>query len=74
MNTRYVTGGLEELIRSWDFVKGLRISIAVIVFMTDSPDAISSLTTHYINQFSKQSKAFWWRKEMCIGGKKLRLM
>ena len=41
-----------------------------IMFVRISVDTISSLTTHCINQFSKQTKWLWWQNQMCISGKK----
>ena len=43
-------------------------------WFVNSPDTIPSLTKNYINWFSKQTRWLWWRNNMCIGGKKFRLI
>ena len=39
------------------------------MFVRISADTISSLTMHFINQFSKQTKWLWWKNQTCISGK-----
>ena len=41
-----------------------------IMFVRISTDTISSLTVHFINQFSKQTRWLWWKNQMCISRKK----
>ena len=40
-----------------------------IMFVRISTDTISSLTMHFINQFSKQTRWLWWKNQMCVSGK-----
>ena len=46
----------------------------ICVWFVNSPDMISSLTKNYINWFFKQTRWLWWRNNMCIGGKRFRLI
>ena len=41
----------------------------LITFVRISTDTISSLTMHFINQFSKQTRWLRWKNQMCIRGK-----
>ena len=41
------------------------------MFVEILTDIISSLTMHFINQFSKQTRWLWWKNQMYITGKKL---
>ena len=44
-----------------------------LIFVKISRGTISSLTVDCINQISKKPR-LWWQNELCIGGKKLRLI
>ena len=39
------------------------------MFVRISADTISSLTMHFINQFSKQTKWLWWKNQIYISEK-----
>ena len=41
-----------------------------IMFARTSSDTISSLTMHFINEVSKQTRWLWWQNQMWISGKK----
>ena len=45
-----------------------------LIFVKISRGTISSLTADCINQISKKPRWLWWQNELCIGGKKLRLI
>ena len=49
--------------------RNIRATGTQIMFVRISTDTISSLTMHFINQFSKQTRWLRWKNQMCIRGK-----
>ena len=50
------------------------VRVTQFMFAMISRGTISSLTVDCINQFLKKPRSLWWQNELCIGGKKLRLI
>ena len=50
------------------------VRVAQLIFVKISRGLISSLTVDCINQISEKPRWFWLQNELCIGGKKLRLI